>query len=158
MSADPAPVHRFVASSPRGFGDLLAQELRALGAAEVRERALGVEFSGPLTVAYRACLESRVAARVFLVPLIQTLLGEVKAASVAETAVLTQPLEANGPRLHLMRAKLGRREDGALTVAPLSSQDSSLLNALAGADCLILRQPGARAAASGDAVEVERLS
>jgi 23S rRNA (guanine2445-N2)-methyltransferase / 23S rRNA (guanine2069-N7)-methyltransferase len=58
---------RFVASSPRGFGDLLARELRELGAADVRERALGVEFSGALTVAYRACLESRVASRVFLV-------------------------------------------------------------------------------------------
>ncbi len=59
--------HRFVASSPRGFGDLLATELRSLGAADVRERTLGVEFSGPLPVAYRACLESRVASRVFLV-------------------------------------------------------------------------------------------
>jgi 23S rRNA (guanine2445-N2)-methyltransferase / 23S rRNA (guanine2069-N7)-methyltransferase len=58
---------RFVASSPRGFGDLLARELRELGAADVRERALGVEFSGALAVAYRACLESRVASRVFLV-------------------------------------------------------------------------------------------
>jgi 23S rRNA (guanine2069-N7)-methyltransferase / 23S rRNA (guanine2445-N2)-methyltransferase len=61
------PTHRFVASSPRGFGDLLARELNEFGAADVRERALGVEFSGPLAVAYRACLESRVAARVFLV-------------------------------------------------------------------------------------------
>jgi 23S rRNA (guanine2445-N2)-methyltransferase / 23S rRNA (guanine2069-N7)-methyltransferase len=58
---------KFVASSPRGFGDLLAAELRALGATEVRERAVGVEFSGSLAVAYRACLESRVASRVFLV-------------------------------------------------------------------------------------------
>ena len=61
------PNLRFVASSPRGFGDLLARELRELGAAEVRERALGVEFSADLAVAYRACLESRVASRVFLV-------------------------------------------------------------------------------------------
>ena len=60
-------VFKYVASSPRGFGDLLARELRELGAADVRERALGVEFSGELTVAYRACLESRVASRVFLV-------------------------------------------------------------------------------------------
>jgi 23S rRNA (guanine2445-N2)-methyltransferase / 23S rRNA (guanine2069-N7)-methyltransferase len=58
---------RFVASSPRGFGDILARELASCGAADVRERALGVEFSGPLEVAYRVCLESRVAARVFLV-------------------------------------------------------------------------------------------
>ena len=64
--ASPAPL-KFVASSPRGFGDLLAAELRALGASDVRERALGVEFSATLTVAYRACLESRVASRVFLV-------------------------------------------------------------------------------------------
>ena len=34
---------------------------------DVRERALGVEFTGPLEVAYRACLESRVGSRVFLV-------------------------------------------------------------------------------------------
>jgi 23S rRNA (guanine2445-N2)-methyltransferase / 23S rRNA (guanine2069-N7)-methyltransferase len=58
---------KYVASSPRGFGDLLARELRQLGAADVRERAVGVEFSGPIEVAYRACLESRVASRVFLV-------------------------------------------------------------------------------------------
>jgi 23S rRNA (guanine2445-N2)-methyltransferase / 23S rRNA (guanine2069-N7)-methyltransferase len=61
------PPLRFVASSPRGCGDLLARELRGFGAAEVRERALGVEFVGPIAVAYRACLESRVAARVFLI-------------------------------------------------------------------------------------------
>jgi 23S rRNA (guanine2445-N2)-methyltransferase / 23S rRNA (guanine2069-N7)-methyltransferase len=60
-------VHRFVASSPRGFGDLLAAELRSFGAGDVRERTLGVEFSGTLEVAYRACLESRVGSRVFLV-------------------------------------------------------------------------------------------
>jgi 23S rRNA (guanine2445-N2)-methyltransferase / 23S rRNA (guanine2069-N7)-methyltransferase len=62
-----ATSRRFVASSPRGFGDILARELTACGATDVRERALGVEFSGTLDVAYRACLESRVAARVFLI-------------------------------------------------------------------------------------------
>lgn len=57
---------RFLASAPRGFGDLLAAELTMLGALEVRERVLGVSFAGPLEVAYRACLESRLASRVFL--------------------------------------------------------------------------------------------
>ena len=66
MELTPA-TQRYVASSPRGFGDLLATELRGFGAADVRERALGVEFTGPLEVAYRACLESRVGSRVFLV-------------------------------------------------------------------------------------------
>jgi len=53
-------------SSPRGLSDLLARELVALGAADARERSTGVTFSGDLEVAYRACLWSRVANRVFL--------------------------------------------------------------------------------------------
>jgi 23S rRNA (guanine2445-N2)-methyltransferase / 23S rRNA (guanine2069-N7)-methyltransferase len=40
--------------------------LVALGAADARERSTGVTFSGDLEVAYRACLWSRVANRVFL--------------------------------------------------------------------------------------------
>ncbi|HEY0339240.1 MAG TPA: THUMP domain-containing protein, partial [Steroidobacteraceae bacterium] len=38
----------------------------ALGAADARERSTGVTFSGELEIAYRACLWSRVANRVFL--------------------------------------------------------------------------------------------
>jgi 23S rRNA (guanine2445-N2)-methyltransferase / 23S rRNA (guanine2069-N7)-methyltransferase len=57
---------RFLVSAPRGLADLLARELVALGAADARERSNGVTFSGPVTVAYRACLWSRVANRVFL--------------------------------------------------------------------------------------------
>ena len=56
----------FLASAPRGFADLLARELTALGADDVHERARGVAFSGPLECAYRACLWSRIANRVFL--------------------------------------------------------------------------------------------
>jgi 23S rRNA (guanine2445-N2)-methyltransferase / 23S rRNA (guanine2069-N7)-methyltransferase len=44
----------------------LARELVALGAADARERSTGVTFWGGLEVAYRACLWSRVANRVFL--------------------------------------------------------------------------------------------
>jgi 23S rRNA (guanine2445-N2)-methyltransferase / 23S rRNA (guanine2069-N7)-methyltransferase len=40
--------------------------LIALGATDARERSTGVTFSGDLAVAYRACLWSRVANRVFL--------------------------------------------------------------------------------------------
>jgi 23S rRNA (guanine2445-N2)-methyltransferase / 23S rRNA (guanine2069-N7)-methyltransferase len=56
----------FLASSPRGLGDLLGRELAACGAGELRERAAGVAFSGTLECAYRACLWSRIANRVFL--------------------------------------------------------------------------------------------
>ncbi len=57
---------KFLASAPRGFGDLLAQELIACGATDSRERSGDVAFTGSLEVAYRACLWSRIANRVFL--------------------------------------------------------------------------------------------
>lgn len=63
MSAAPL---KFIASAPRGFADLLARELVSLGASDVRERSTGVAFTGPLEVAYSACLRSRLANRVFL--------------------------------------------------------------------------------------------
>ena len=57
---------QFRASSPRGLGELLARELGALGATEVREHTTSVSFCGTLETAYRACLWSRTANRVFL--------------------------------------------------------------------------------------------
>lgn len=57
---------QFLASSPRGLADLLARELEAFGAENLKERSTGVAFSGSLRAAYRACLESRLANRVFL--------------------------------------------------------------------------------------------
>jgi 23S rRNA (guanine2445-N2)-methyltransferase / 23S rRNA (guanine2069-N7)-methyltransferase len=63
VSASPL---KYLVSAPRGLTDLLARELRELGAQEVRERATGVVCCGGLEVAYRACLWSRVANRVYL--------------------------------------------------------------------------------------------
>lgn len=45
---------------------LLADELRSLGAAAVRETRAGVSFEGDLALGYRACLWSRLASRVLL--------------------------------------------------------------------------------------------
>jgi len=56
----------FIATAPRGFADLLAGELSACGAQAVRERTREVAFSGTLECAYRACLWSRIANRVYL--------------------------------------------------------------------------------------------
>jgi len=61
-----APQFNFLASAPRGCADLLARELTGCGAQDVRERTLQVAFSGPLECAYRACLWSRTANRVYL--------------------------------------------------------------------------------------------
>lgn len=58
--------YQFLASVPRGFADLLRDELAGFGALDLRERGNAVAFTGTLETAYRACLESRVASRVFL--------------------------------------------------------------------------------------------
>ncbi|MBN2203607.1 MAG: bifunctional 23S rRNA (guanine(2069)-N(7))-methyltransferase RlmK/23S rRNA (guanine(2445)-N(2))-methyltransferase RlmL, partial [Thermoleophilia bacterium] len=56
----------FFATAPRGVERALASELRALGAATVREARGGASFKGPLATGYRACLWSRLATRVLL--------------------------------------------------------------------------------------------
>ncbi|MGE5241435.1 MAG: bifunctional 23S rRNA (guanine(2069)-N(7))-methyltransferase RlmK/23S rRNA (guanine(2445)-N(2))-methyltransferase RlmL [Bacteroidota bacterium] len=58
--------HKLFATCPKGIESLLADELRALGAAAVKETRAGVAFEGPLATAYRACLWSRLASRVLL--------------------------------------------------------------------------------------------
>jgi 23S rRNA (guanine2445-N2)-methyltransferase / 23S rRNA (guanine2069-N7)-methyltransferase len=57
---------RFFATAPKGIEPLLAAELAALGASEVKETRAGVAFSGDLALAYRVCLWSRLANRVLL--------------------------------------------------------------------------------------------
>ena len=64
------------------------------------------------------------------------------------------PLEANGPRQHYMRAISRPGPDGYPLVAPVRSQDSSLLAPLAEADCLLIRTPGASAAPAGTIVSI----
>ena len=76
-TASAAPF-QFVASSSRGLSDLLARELTECGALDVREQSTRVSFRGSLEVAYRACLHSRTANRVFL------LLGEWEMATTEQ--------------------------------------------------------------------------
>ena len=54
---------RFVATVPRGFSDLLAAEVTALGGQNVRDQVGGVQFEGSLRTGYYALLESRLASR-----------------------------------------------------------------------------------------------
>mgnify|MGYP001120977131 FL=1 len=69
---------RLAATCPRGVEALLADELRTLGAADVRESRAAVTFAGALADGYRACLWSRLASRVLLT------LGEFPAATADE--------------------------------------------------------------------------
>lgn len=57
---------RYFATCPKGLEYLLVDELTALGADGVREALAGVYFEGPIGIAYRACLWSRLASRVLL--------------------------------------------------------------------------------------------
>ena len=59
-------IRRFYATAAKGLSTLLAEELRALGARDPKEETAGVAFRGPLELAYRACLWSRVASRVLM--------------------------------------------------------------------------------------------
>ncbi|MFT3791710.1 MAG: bifunctional 23S rRNA (guanine(2069)-N(7))-methyltransferase RlmK/23S rRNA (guanine(2445)-N(2))-methyltransferase RlmL [Rudaea sp.] len=56
----------FFATCPKGLEYLLVDELKSLGAGEVREALAGVHFSGGLETGYRACLWSRLASRVLM--------------------------------------------------------------------------------------------
>jgi molybdopterin molybdotransferase len=91
---------------------------------------------------------------VFLKPMLDKMLGLAGEARPAPEAVLGAPLEANSEREHYMRAVSAWREDGMRIVRPLPSQDSSLVAALARADCLIVRPPHAPALGSGARVRI----
>jgi molybdopterin molybdotransferase len=84
-----------------------------------------------------------ICAHVFLVPMLDRLLGRAEEEHALPEAVLGEALPANGPREHYMRACSEWRDDGVRVVTPLPSQDSSLVAALARADCLIVRAPEA---------------
>lgn len=57
---------QWFAACPKGLEALLVAELTALGATSTRETVAGTYFTGPVALAYRACLWSRLANRVLL--------------------------------------------------------------------------------------------
>lgn len=59
-------IYNFFATCPKGLELLLADELQQLGAKTAREKLAGVEFTGSIEAAYRACLWSRLANRILL--------------------------------------------------------------------------------------------
>jgi molybdopterin molybdotransferase len=95
-----------------------------------------------------------VCAHVFLVPMLERMLGLTGDARPEPEAVLGEEVQANGPREHYMGAISEWREDGMRIVRPLPSQDSSLVAGLARADCLIVRAPDAPSLASGARVRI----
>lgn len=89
-----------------------------------------------------------VTAHLFLLPLVRRLAGASEPLPQYRTAPLDQPVEANGPREHFMRARL---VNGRLTA--LENQDSASLTALAHANALIRRPIKAPPVSMGNIVE-----
>ena len=58
--------YQLYATAPKALEGILANEIRALGGQNVKEKLAGVACDGDLALAYRVCLWSRVANRVFL--------------------------------------------------------------------------------------------
>ena len=69
------PQTDWLATCPKGLELLLAEELQTIGAEGIKETVAAVHFKGPMEVAYRACLWSRLANRV-LKPLHSFMLNE----------------------------------------------------------------------------------
>ena len=58
--------YQLFASTPKAMENILADELKELGAKDVHPKLAGVSFQGDLEMAYRACLWSRTANRILL--------------------------------------------------------------------------------------------
>ncbi|MFO1154128.1 MAG: gephyrin-like molybdotransferase Glp [Rhodospirillales bacterium] len=102
-----------------------------------------------------------VTARLFLVPLIESLLGLAESDRaghlVPQPAELTVDLAANDFRQDYLRATVSLRPDRLPLVTPFFRQDSALLHLYASAGALIVRPPFAPATTAGDTVPILRL-
>ncbi len=94
-----------------------------------------------------------VTATLFLKPLIAAMEGATDPRPTARTATLGAPLPANDHREDYLRAET---RDGRVIAA--ARQDSSMLQTLSQADCLIVRAAGAPEAKAGDSVQILTLA
>ncbi|HLZ65151.1 MAG TPA: gephyrin-like molybdotransferase Glp [Aliidongia sp.] len=94
----------------------------------------------------------------FLRPALERLQGLAGDGPALEPARAGAGLKLNDGRQDYLRARLSRDADGALVATPNAKQDSSMMSALAGADCLIVRPPAAAAVAVGGRIDIIRLS
>jgi len=146
-----------------GDHDLVAPALQAAGT-EISFWKIAMRPGKPMMFGRRGTqrvlglpgnpVSSMICGRVFLVPLIMRMLVRSTEGAHHLRARVAAPLEANGPRAHFMRAKLGHDANGDTVVTPLANQDSSLMSALASADCLIVREVGAAPLPAGAPVDV----
>ena len=89
-----------------------------------------------------------VCGHIFVLPVVNALLGLPRSAPIRQSAPLAQDVAANGPREHYMRAKF---HEGRVHV--FERQDSALLSVLAEANILAIRPAYAAPATQGDRIE-----
>lgn len=99
-----------------------------------------------------------VCAFLFLVPLLRKLEGRSDLAAARESAVLGVDLSENDERADYLRATLAPGPNGTSFATPVKIQDSSMMAALAKADCLVVREPFEPAAKAGDRCTILRLT
>jgi molybdopterin molybdotransferase len=96
-----------------------------------------------------------VCSMLYLQPALARMLGmKDSAVSCGPTARLTEPLTENDERQDYLRGVLANDDNGELLVTPFTRQDSSMLNMLAQADCLVVRPPHAPALTAGERVPI----
>jgi molybdopterin molybdotransferase len=93
----------------------------------------------------------------YLIPLIRRLSGRRDIKLEIESAMLGVDLPANDERADYLRSALARTPDGILLASPFPTQDSSMIAALAKADCLVIREPYAPPARAGSACAILKL-
>jgi len=103
-------------------------------------------------------VSSYVCAFLFLLPLLRKLSGRADLAHRSYPAKLGRDLPPNDERADYLRATLEDRGDGVLLATPLQQQDSSMMANLSRADCLVIREPHAPAAAAGSPCVILKLS
>jgi len=99
-----------------------------------------------------------VCAFLFLVPLLRRLAGRADLEAPRESAVLGTDVPANDERADYLRATLVPGPDGTLVATPIKIQDSSMMAALAKADCLVVREAFDPAAKAGSRCVILRLT
>src|SRR2546423_6554459 len=137
-------MERFFAPCPRGLEAVLATELADLGAEEMTATEGGVGFTGPIDLAYRTNLESRLASRV---------LWQVGHGAYRDEQDIYQlALDLEWPRW--FRADRSLRVDVAATRSPLTSLEFATLR-IKDAVCDKHREiGGARPSVSKDSPDV----
>jgi molybdopterin molybdotransferase len=99
-------------------------------------------------------VSSFVCGLLFLTPMLEGLLGWKRDERALLRVRVACDLPANDERQDYLRARLYRDDSGDLRVEPFALQDSSVVSLLARADCLLVREPRAPAAARGMEVSV----